>query len=283
MTNTTLRRAALLAVLAVSAWAQVSLPPPPGQAAPAQPGQPAAQSAQPAQPGQPSQAELSELQAIASQQLTTVQAADARIKAVDAWVLKYPASPLKAFALSMAAEASQLKGDSINAVRYYNEVLKADPKDYIAMLMIAAETAQRTQEFDLDREEKLGRAEKLVADALALIGPAPKPNPQITDEQWNAMKKDDTARAHEALGMVAMARKKYDDAAKEFQTAITESATPQPATFVRLGGALNEAKKPDEAIKALDQVLAMPGIPQVVKEVAENEKKRSQQLKSGKQ
>ena len=150
------------------------------------------------------------------------------------------------------------------------------------MLMIAAETAQSTAEFAINKDEKLGRAEKLAKDALALVAVAPKPNPQVTDAQWDAVKKDDTARAHEALGMIAMARKNYPDAATEFQTAISAASGPQPATYVRMAGALNESGKYDEATAALNKVLAMQGLPDIIKTVAENEKKRSEQLKNAK-
>jgi tetratricopeptide (TPR) repeat protein len=207
---------------------------------------------------------------------------DAMVKAVDAFVQQFPKSALKGYALGLAGEANQMKGDSAKALFYYEEALKADPKDYNSMLMIAAETAQGTGEFDLKKEEKLGRAEKLANDSLALIAVAPKPNPQVPDAQWEAVKKDDTARAHEALGMIAMTRKKFADAAAEFQTAINSASGPQPATYVRLGGALNEAGKYDEATAALNKVLAMQGLPDIVKQVAENEKKRAEQLKSAK-
>lgn len=232
--------------------------------------------------GGPTPEEVADLQKILAAQIQTVQDVDARIKAIDAFVQKFPASSLRAFALSMAGEASQMKGDRPKALFYYEEALKADPKDYNSMLMISAETAQATGEFDLKKEEKLGRAEKLATDALALIEVAPKPNPQLPDDQWAAVKKDDTARAHEALGMIAMSRKNYTGAAASFQTAINSAASPQPATYVRMGGALNEAGKYDEATAALNKVLAMQGLPDIIKQVAENEKKRSEQLKNAK-
>ena len=37
------------------------------------------------------------------------------------------------------------------------------------MLMLAAETARTTREFDLDKEEKLAKAEKYAKDGMALI------------------------------------------------------------------------------------------------------------------
>ena len=108
-------------------------------------------------------------------------------------------------------------GTSPKAIIYYQQALEANPKDYNSMLMLAAETARTTREFDLDKEEKLTKAEKYAKDGMALIPGATKPNPQVTDAQWEAAKKDDTARGHEALGLIAMARKKYDDRRQRIQ------------------------------------------------------------------
>jgi len=53
--------------------------------------------------------------------------------------------------------------------------VQADPKQYAALLMLARGIGQRTREFDLDREEKLTRAEKYAKDALDILKDAPKP------------------------------------------------------------------------------------------------------------
>ena len=97
------------------------------------------------------------------------------------------------------------------------------------------------------------------------------------------MKKDDLARGHEALGLIAVARKKYDDAASEFKTATETASQPQPATFIRLGGAYTDAGKPDQAIAQLDKVLAMPNLPDQIKKVAQSEKARAEKAKTAKQ
>jgi uncharacterized protein HemY len=86
--------------------------------------------------------------------------------------------------------------------------------------------AQHTKEFDLDREEKLAQVEKYAKTALELLKDAPKPNPNITDDQWTAAKKDFASEAHTALGMGAMARKKYDVAESEFKLAMTLRTSP---------------------------------------------------------
>jgi tetratricopeptide (TPR) repeat protein len=182
----------------------------------------------------------------------------------------------------MAAEAFEVSGNITKAIIYYQQVLEASPKDYNAMLMLAAETARTTREFDLDKEEKLAKAEKFAKDGMALIPSAVKPNPQLTEEQWEGLKKDDTARGHEALGMIALARKKYDIAAGEFKTATETASQPQPSTYVRMAGSYTDGGKPDQAIAALDKVLAMPNLPDQIKQVAQAEKARAEKAKTSK-
>jgi tetratricopeptide (TPR) repeat protein len=231
-----------------------------------------------AQPKPPAPDELKALQAIVNS--TTV---DTRVAAVDSFVKSFPKSEYRNFALTMAADAYEAGGNTTKAIIYYQQALEANPKDYNAMLMLAAETARTTREFDLDKEEKLGKAEKYAKDGMALIPSATKPNPQLTDVQWEALKKDDTARGHEALGLIAVARKKYDAAAGEFKTATETAAEPQPATYIRLGGAYTDAGKPDQAIAAFDKVLAMPNLPDQFKKVAQAEKDRAEKAKTAKQ
>jgi tetratricopeptide (TPR) repeat protein len=229
------------------------------------------------QPKPHSQEEVKALQAIVA-----TKTVDTRVAAVDSFVKNFPKSEYLSFALTSAAEAYESTGNVTKAIIYYQQALEANPKDYNSMLMLAAETARTTREFDLDKDEKLAKAEKYAKDGMALIPAAVKPNPQVTDAQWEAAKKDDMARGHEALGLIAMARKKYDDAANEFKTATETASEPQPATYIRLGGSYTDAGKPDEAIATLDKVLAMPNLPAQFKQVAQSEKARAEKAKAAK-
>ena len=230
-----------------------------------------------AQPKPPAPDELKALQEIVNSKTL-----DTRVAAVDSFVKSFPKSDYRNFALTMAADAYEATGNSTKAVLYYQQALEANPKDYNAMLMLAAETARTTREFDLDKEEKLAKAEKYAKDGMLLIPTATKPNPQLTEEQWTNLKKDDAARGHEALGLVAMARKKYDVAIGEFKTATETAAAPPPATYIRLAGAYTDAGKPDQAIATLDKVLAMPNLPDQIKNVAQAEKTRAEKAKTAK-
>ncbi len=230
-----------------------------------------------AQPKAKSQKELDAF--IAIQQATT---ADARIAAADKFVTSYADSQLKSMALTLAAQAAQSKNDSAKAITYAETALDGDPKNFQAMLVVSGELAKGTRENDLDKEEKLAKSEKMSQEAIVAIDGAPKPNPQITDDQWAGYKKDLKSQAHENLGLAAMARKKYDVAITEFKTAVDDAATPDPATMVRLASAYDLAGKPDQGIAMLDKVLAMPNLNPVIKQYATAEKTRAEQAKNKK-
>jgi len=133
----------------------------------------------------------------------------------------------------------------------------------------------------LDKEEKLGRAEKLANEAIGLLANAPKPNPQIPDDQWAASKKNLVAEGHQALGMSAGVRKKYDVAVSEYKMAVDGAASPDPITMLRLAGAYDDAGKPADAISTLNKVSGMPEGAQL-KAYIDREKARAQKLQTGK-
>ncbi len=207
--------------------------------------------------------------------VVNAQAPDARIAAVDNLIAKYKDTQFKATALELAGEAYQRKGDGPNAIIYGNRAIEADPKNFQAMLLVAGQLAQMTKEFDLDKDEKLKRASKLATDAMPLASVAPKPNPQIPDEEWNSYKKDQVALCHETLGIIASIDKKWDAAIAEFKLAIESGSSPEPTAMVRLAAVYNNAKKYDEATAVADKVIATPGASDNLKKIANDEKIRA--------
>ncbi|HML16116.1 MAG TPA: tetratricopeptide repeat protein [Bryobacteraceae bacterium] len=207
------------------------------------------------------------------QQATTI---DSRIAAAEKFVTSFADSPLRSVALDLAAQAAQQKGNSPQAVSYAQSALDMDAKDYDAMLLISGELARGTHENDLDKDEKLARSEKLANDAIVAIQASTKPFwASATEEQWNGVKKDRIAQAHEDLGLIALARKKPDVAVTEFKEAVDGASQPDPATMVRLAAAYDQAGKPADAIATLDKVLAMPNVNAVVKQFATAERNRA--------
>jgi tetratricopeptide (TPR) repeat protein len=198
--------------------------------------------------------------------------AETRIKAADELLLKFADTEFKAVALQVAAASAQELNDFERMTIYCERTLEADPKNYAAMLMLASGIAQRTREHDLDKEDKLTRAEKFANDAVAAVKAAAKPRPDITDEQWEGARKDFLAQAHESLGIAAMVRKKYDVAVANFKTAIETGPTPDQATQVRLASALNFSSQFDEAITVLDKLLADANLNPTIRQFASQEK-----------
>jgi tetratricopeptide (TPR) repeat protein len=229
------------------------------------------------QPQPKTKGELEALQA-----LSQAQTPDARIQAAQNVLIKYADTDFKPMLLMMIADAYRSKGDQDNEIIFAERVLKeGDPKSYQAMIMLAEVYAQRTKEFDLDREEKLTTADKYANQAIETIKSAAKPRPDITDDQWEGFKKDLTAQAHQALGLSALVRKKYDVAITEFKAAVDMSTQPDPATQIRLATAYDLTGKYDDAIALLDKILADPNLNPTIKQFAQAEKVRATQGKSG--
>jgi tetratricopeptide (TPR) repeat protein len=225
-----------------------------------------------------SQKEVDAINAIAQ-----AKTPDERMAAVDALLQKFADTEFKTWALNAAANAAEQKQDSAKAMFYAGEGLKSDKNDYEAMILLATETARHTREFDLDKDEKLQKSEKYAKDALAVLPSATKPAiMNVTEAQWEMMKKDYMAQAHEALAMGASVRKNTDAAIQEYKMATDLAATPDGATWVRLASVYNDAGKSDEALAAANKVLAMADLNPVVKQFAESEKARAEKAKAAK-
>ncbi len=230
-----------------------------------------------AQPKPKSQKEAEALMAV-----QTAADPDAQLAAIENVLTKFADTQYKPMLLGMAVQVSQQKGDAEKLAIYAERALKEDPKSYAVMLILAQAIAQKTREFDLDREEKLKQAEALANEGIALSKAAAKPRPDITDEQWANAKKDLEAQGYESLGIAALVRKKYDDAIVQFKKAVEAQGTPEPATKVRLAAAQNAAGDFDSAMVVLDEVLKDPQLHAAIRQVAGQEKLKATQGKAAK-
>jgi tetratricopeptide (TPR) repeat protein len=202
---------------------------------------------------------------------------DAIIKAAEELVTKYADTFYKEMALVMEAQAYQQKGDRDKATIINERVLEVNPKNFQATLSLGEALAQGTRENDLDKEEKLTKATKYLTDTIENLKVAPKPNPQVTDQQWEDGKKAITAEAHNGLGLVALVRKKYDVAITEFTTA--SDMDPEPAYRVRLASAYQNAGQNKEAIDICEKLLADTNLHPQIRQVAQAIRAAASQVK----
>ena len=193
---------------------------------------------------------------------------DATIAAAEALITKFADTDFKSIALYFEADAYQRKGDLDHMVIFAERTLDANPQYFQACLMLANYYATHTRENDLDREEKLGKAEKYANQAIEMMKTLPKPNPGITDDQWADVKKDSAAEGYNNIGLANLTRKKFDAAAAAFKSAVDTNSRPEPAYMVRLASALQLGGKHDEAIVWCDKVLAIPEVHPTIKNLA---------------
>jgi tetratricopeptide (TPR) repeat protein len=233
----------------------------------------AQQAAAPAGPKVKTKKEMEALQKV--QSATDPQQ---RLAAIDNVLENFTDTEYKHLLLDMAIQTAQQVNDPAKVEVYSERALKEDPKDVTAQLAVASSTIQNTKEFDLDKEQKLVKAEKYANDAIEALKTAPSPNPQMTDAQWQESKKQMTAEAHADLGAAAALRKKFDVALTHYKEAA--DVDPEPVILVRLANAYNQNKQPDLAITTCDRILAMNEAPPQVKQIAQQQKAAAEKLKT---
>ena len=198
---------------------------------------------------------------------------DASIKAADDLVTKFHDTEFKSMAYYIEADSYQQKGDNAKAVVYAEQSLMADPMYIDPMVLLANVISTTTRDTDLDKEEKLARADKYAKDALMLLASATKPDPKMTDDKWESYKKSEEAQAYQALGNDALIRKNTDEAVADYQKGI--DAVPDPLLMIRAGRALLAARKPEDAATWFDKAINTPGVSDQIKNIATQDKARA--------
>jgi tetratricopeptide (TPR) repeat protein len=208
-----------------------------------------------------------ELEAVKALFAAAQASPDQTIAAAESLITGFGDTDFKELALFFEARAYQQKNDMVKAQVYAERVLEINPKNYQTTLMLGEVLAQTTRENDLDKEEKLSKADKYLKDTIENLKAAPKPNPQMADKDWDEARQQMTAESHSALGLIALTRKKHDVAVAEFKTA--SDMDPQPAYLVRQASALQSAGKNDDAIAICDKLLADAQLHPQIRQVAQ--------------
>jgi tetratricopeptide (TPR) repeat protein len=204
----------------------------------------------------------------------------AQLLAIDDVLTRFADTEFKPMLLSMAvSDASQL-GDYPKTVIYGERDLEANPKDFNTLYTLAAAIVQHTREHDLDKEEKLKKAAQYCNDGIAALKTAAKPNAQMTDAQWEEIRKNQTAAFYTVLGTSADLRKDYPDAIEQFKLSLSVAAQPDAITMARLAKAYNGANQYDDAIAMADKAIAAPDVTEAVKQFALREKDKAAKAKA---
>jgi len=217
---------------------------------------------------------ISPKEAQAYNAMVQAQDPDARIKAANDLITNFADTEFKSTALWMEADAYMRKGDTDKTIVFAEQAVDADPKNYQALVLLAKTYAATTHVNDLDKEEKLTKAEKYAHDGLEAVKPAEKPNPQLPDAQWLEAKNDMNGQLYLALGIVAAFHNKMDDAQADFQK--VSELDVDPTDLIRAARVLLDVKKPEQAIVWLDKAAASPNVNAQIKNIINNDKVRAQ-------
>jgi len=211
-----------------------------------------------------------EQQAILAVQLAKTP--DERIAAIEKVLTDFADTEFKVALLTMAVQSEEQKDDYTQIVFYADRLLKADPNNAFALVTLAAETARHTRENDLDKDEQLMKVDKWAKSGIEAAKVMPKIRADVSDTDWDAVKKDMEAQAYVALGMADVVRKNYDGAAENYRKSLEVGPTQNPATLVRLAQVYVNTGKLDNAAFTLDKAINAPDVPDQIKTIATNMK-----------
>jgi len=281
-----MRTTALIsAILLVNivAWAQAN----PAPATPSQGQGPATTGTPPANPQQPAPATGNHrvLQAKSQEELkayqdaiTKTDAAQAEAAAKD-FAAKFPNSDLRSAlyirAMNMYAQAN----NSDKVIDLGRQAIAADPINPVPLMEVASTLAETTRDTDLDREQRLAEAAKDAHAALdnvdtGLLLPA---NPD--SEKVAGAKRTIITNSYTVLGMVAMARNDYSEAATDFQKGIDAGKdNPEAVLYLRLSVAQDKMKDYQQALESANKAVqySPPGTP--AQSLAKQQQERLQKL-----
>jgi tetratricopeptide (TPR) repeat protein len=262
-----MKRTILIGILAAAAGCGALM----AQQSKAQTGTQGAAPGAAAQPSGPRPKSNEEVKAVNAMIQAQAQGPDAVLKAADDLLTRFSDTEFKGIALSLEADAYQRKGDFAKAEIAYQDALKLNPKDFQAELQLGALIVSHTGENDLNKDQELTQADTLLRKAITDVKEAAKPNPQLTDEKWASIQKQEVADATSNLAKAALLRKNYDEAINQYKSA--QEMDPQPAYQAYLAMAYQKAGKNDESLDLCNKLLADPQLNPAVKNYVTNVQK----------
>lgn len=215
-----------------------------------------AEAAEQAGPQPKSQEELDALMAVQN-----AAGPEDRAAAADKLLKDFPETEFTEFANYMQMLAYMEMNDFDNMVIFGERTLEINPENVGVLLQLASTIPTRVGTFDLDKEEKLGKAEDFANKAMTLVPNLAKMDPAMTDDQWLLVKKDFMGQANEALGLVAAKRDDHAKAVEFLTKSLTLASQQSSQTFYFLAESYQKQGKKDEALNAINKTLELGNFP----------------------
>jgi tetratricopeptide (TPR) repeat protein len=177
-------------------------------------------------------------------------------QAANDFAAKFPDSDLRVLLYRDAMHAYQRDNNADKMLEMGRQVLKLAPDDPEAMIGVAEVLTERTQESDLDKQQRLDEAAKLAQDALEKIDTGTVVPAGTSDEQLAAYKSFLRSSAYSVIGTQQYNKENYKDAEDAFRKSIDAYPSQlDPIVVLRLALALDQEKKYAEALKEANRAV----------------------------
>jgi len=202
-------------------------------------------------------------------------------KAADDFATKFPDSELRVLLYSAVMQSYQNANNAEKMMDAGRKVLKLDPDDPVALTGVAQVLAERTQDTDLDKDQRYAEATKLAQHALESIDTVaiPAGTPQDKIDSYKGFLR---SNAYYVLGTVEYNQEKYAEAESNLRKSIDAfPSQPDPLVVLRLALSLDKQEKYPEALKVANQAVQITQENTTLGTYARNERDRLTQLTGG--
>ncbi|MBI2682814.1 MAG: hypothetical protein HYX26_06290 [Acidobacteriales bacterium] len=204
-----------------------------------------------AQPMAKSTEELAEFNSVRTLAQTDLAGAET---AAAGFVQKYPESELRANLYSTMLQYAYSKNDADRALRFSDKVIAIEPENTVALVLSATIFAERTEDTDLDRDEKLAKGLERADKAIKTIDTGLVLDARATPEQVQGVKSMLISMAHGAMGQIESIKKDYVAAETHLKSA--SDVRQDAMTLYRLAVAQHMQKKFKDALASSDKAIA---------------------------
>jgi tetratricopeptide (TPR) repeat protein len=181
-----------------------------------------------------------------------------KIKLGNAFLAKYPGDRYSQAVYEELTQSYYDRNDLADFYSYSAKGLALFPDDVHLLALSGWVIPRAFTPNDPDGDKKLDKAESQEKHALDVLGKMAKP-PVFTDQQFAEFKTGEAAEAHSGLGLVYFRREKYDESAKELQTAVAGEAKPDQTDLFVLGADYENLSRFREAADAFNRCAQIAG------------------------
>ncbi len=200
---------------------------------------------------------------------------DKKIQLGQAFLQKYPKSPLAEVVDARLVNAFVAKKDWKNVYASADSALALKPDDVDVLTMLGWVIPHVYQADDPNGSAELDKAERCEKHAMEVMVTMPKPF-GVSDAEFAAVKGQKSAQAHSALGLVYFRREDYANSAKELEAVIQGNANADATDVYVFGMDLQELQRYQEAADAFNRCAqAGSGLEDTCKRNADLAKKQS--------